>query len=140
MSSPLQYKILPLGDHAFTVEFCDSIDETINKKIIILFQQLKQKNISFIKDIIPGYSSITFIYDVIAVRKKHSSAHSFIKQEIENAIAECDLNKISSPRKIEIPVCYDISLGIDLEEMSQQKIFLLKKLFKFTAIKLIGFI
>ncbi len=121
VSSPLQYKIIPLGDHAITIELSNVIDETINQKIIALFHQFKQKNLPFIKDIIPAYSSLTVVYDVMAIRKNNPSAYPFMKNEIENETANCDFNKTAPRRKIEIPVCYDVSMGIDLEEMSQQK-------------------
>ncbi len=121
VSTPLLYKIHPLGDHALTVEFGSLIDDSINQKIILLFHQLKQKNIAFIKDIIPAYASLTVVYDVTAIRKKAPSAYLFMKKEMENEIINCDFNITVSVRKIEIPVCYDTSLGIDLEEMSQQK-------------------
>ncbi|HEX3025214.1 MAG TPA: 5-oxoprolinase subunit PxpB [Chitinophagaceae bacterium] len=116
-----KYQISPLGDHALTIILSDIIDESINQKIIALFYHLQKQTLHFIKDIIPAYSSITIIYNVIAVRKKHSSAYLFIKSEIENVITNCDWNINPSTKKIEIPVCYDVSLGIDLEEMSHQK-------------------
>lgn len=121
MNGTEKYQISPLGDHALTIILSDIIDESINQKIIALFYHLQKQTLHFIKDIIPAYSSITIIYNVIAVRKKHFSAYLFIKSEIENVITNCDWNINPSTKKIEIPVCYDVSLGIDLEEMSHQK-------------------
>lgn len=121
MSNIKNYKISSLGDRALTFEFSQSIDENINKKIIIFFHHLKNKKIFGIIDIIPAYSSISVLYDISTIRKKYDSAFLFIKNEIENEIKNCDWDKKLSYNKIEIPVCYDLSLGIDLEEVAQQK-------------------
>ena len=121
MNASVSYTIFPLGDHALTIQFGDSINEPINQQIIALFHHLQQQNFYFIKDIIPAYTSVSVVYDVIAVRKNNASAFQFVENELQKAIAFCHFKNESLVRKIEIPVCYDICLGIDLEEMAQQK-------------------
>lgn len=113
-------KIYPLGDHALTIELGNTIDEKINHQVLSLFHFLQQKKITGIKDIIPAYSSVTLVYDTIAIKEKHPSAYQFIKQQIKPAIKEFKPDYTSS-RLIEIPVCYDVSLGIDLKKMAAQK-------------------
>ena len=121
MKSPLQYRILPLGDHALSIELGDIIDASINQQCIAIFHQLKEVALPFIKDIIPAYASVTVVYDVAAIRKEQPSAYGFMKEKLEKLLSGIDTDQASSHRKIEIPVCYDLSLGIDLQEMSQQK-------------------
>ena len=121
MKSPLQYRILPLGDHALCIELGEIIDASINQQCIALFHQLKELAIPFIKDIIPAYASVTVVYDVAAIRKEHPSAYGFMKEKLEAMLLRIDTDQPLSHRKIEIPVCYDLSLGIDLQEMSQEK-------------------
>jgi len=87
-----------------------------------LFHELSNANIVGAKDIIPAYTTITVVYDIAAIRKiTNTAAYKYISEQIEKAISECDWKNESSPREIIIPVCYDISLGIDLPEMSNQK-------------------
>jgi inhibitor of KinA len=121
VNSPVSYKIFPLGDHALTITLSEVIDLSINQKIIALFHHLQQQHFYFIKDIIPAYSSLTIVYDVIAIRKNKTSAFQFAKEEIEKAIAQCNFKEVLLYRKMDIPVCYDVSFGIDLNEMAAQK-------------------
>jgi len=121
VNPPLRYHILPLGDHALCIELGESIVASINQKCIALFHQLKLAEIPFVKDIIPAYSSVTVIYDVVAIRKEQPSAYRFIKDKLDALLAIMDLDQPVSHRKVEIPVCYDLSLGLDLREMSQEK-------------------
>ena len=120
MNSIHPYQIYSLGDHALTIELNNNISEKINQQILSLHYFLLQQTIIGIKDIIPAYSSLTVVYDVSAIKEKNAVAYTFIKQQIEQAIKDHQPNYTTS-RLIEIPVCYDLSFGIDLEEMAAQK-------------------
>jgi inhibitor of KinA len=116
------HHIYPVGDSAITIELEKIIDEDINRQILSLFNCLQQNNIFGVIDIIPAYSSITLVYDVASIKNKiNSSAYHCMHQQIISVINDCDINQKQTSRLIEVPVCYDISLGIDLEEMSTQK-------------------
>ena len=120
MNSIHPYQIYPLGDHALTIELDNNISEKTNQQILSLHHFLLQQTIIGIKDIIPAYSSLTVVYDISAIKEKNAVAYTFIKQQIEPAIKDHQPNYTTS-RLIEIPVCYDRSFGIDLEEMAAQK-------------------
>jgi inhibitor of KinA len=115
-----EYHIYPLGDHAITITMGNTIDEQINQQILSLFYTLQQQKIPFVKDLIPAYCSLTLVYDAAAILEKQSTAFSYMKQQLEQALKET-ANSMVSSRSIEIPVCYDLSLGIDLEEMAVTK-------------------
>jgi len=123
MPLSIPYQISPLGESAITIEFGKKIDAGINNIILSLFHYLQEKKITGVKDIIPAYSSFSVIYDTILIRAQSgiSSAFEFIKQQIEKAIAECDGATTTNPGILEIPVCYDVSFGMDLDELAQQK-------------------
>ncbi len=115
--------ILPLGDHAITIIFGDTIDEDINQQVLSFFNCLKKQNITGVKDIIPTYTSVTVVYDIMTIQKRDNtvSAFDYMNHEIEKALQNVDSIKTEAEKIISIPVCYDISLGIDLEEMAGQK-------------------
>jgi inhibitor of KinA len=116
------YNISNCGDNAITIEMGEAIDIITHKDVMALFHQLSKANISGIKDIIPAYTTITVVYDIMEVKRfTDDVAHSFIKKEIEKEIGQCDWRNSDSTAKVSIPVCYDVSLGIDLAEMSKQK-------------------
>jgi inhibitor of KinA len=114
--------IQPLGDHALTIIFGDKIEEQINKKVLAFFNYLQEKNIQGVKDYIPAYASLTVVYDVAAIKKRHAiSAFEYIHNEIQTALKNFKMDSENKAVLIRIPVCYDVSLGIDLEEIAEQK-------------------
>lgn len=119
--NPPSYRIYASGDNALTVELGNKIDITVNQKILALYHYLENQNIRGVKDFIPAYNSLTVIYNLLVIRKKHLSAFQFIKKQMETAILVCEKMDSILPRQIDIPVCYDVSLGIDLEEIAWQK-------------------
>ncbi len=123
MPLSLSYQIYPLGESAITIEFGKKIDAGINNIVLSLFHYLQEKKITGVTDIIPAYSSLSVIYDAILIRAQPgiSSAFLFIKQQIEKAVAECDGVATTNTGILEIPVCYDVSFGMDLDELAQQK-------------------
>jgi inhibitor of KinA len=115
--------IEPLGDSAVVITFGDEIDETINQQVLCLFRYLKEKKIPGVKDILPAYASLAVIYDIMVIKKMFNciSAFDHIRNEMERALQDFDTAEIEAAKIIFIPACYDVSLGIDLEEMSIQK-------------------
>jgi inhibitor of KinA len=115
--------ILPLGDNAITIAFGDTIDEDISQRALSFFNCLKQREITGVKDIIPTYASVTVVYDIMAIHKyyKTISAFDYMHQEIRKALQYIHEYETETGKIINIPVCYDVSLGIDLKEMAEQK-------------------
>jgi len=115
--------ILPLGDHAITITFGNTIDENINQQALSFFNFLKDREMTGVKDVIPTYTSVTVVYDIMAIHKydKTISAFDYIHHEIEKALQDVNEYKTETGKIIQIPVCYDVILGIDLNEMAEQK-------------------
>ncbi|WP_339882741.1 5-oxoprolinase subunit PxpB [Polaribacter vadi] len=102
------------GEKAILVEWQAIIDDEILNDMLLFVEKIKaHKEINYI-DLIQGYNSLTIIY----------------KKFIENFGEEVALLKsvYSSTLKIakqdyflwEIPVCYDLEFGIDLQEISKK--------------------
>ena len=102
------------GEKAILVEWQAIIDDGILNDMLLFVEKIKaHKEINYI-DLIQGYNSLTIIY----------------KKFIENFGEEVALLKsvYSSTLKIakqdyflwEIPVCYDLEFGIDLQELSKK--------------------
>jgi inhibitor of KinA len=116
-----EYKIYSSGDNALTVELGNTMDEAVNQKVLSVFHYVQDTPVLGIKEIIPAYGSLTIVYDVMVIRENYPSAFQFIRQQIETALRDCDMDGASPAKVIEIPVCYDISMGIDLNEIAAQK-------------------
>lgn len=115
------YTIFPLGDSALTIDFGNIIDESINKKVLQLFQQLKEANISYITDLIPAYSTLTVCYNVFAVEKTSATAFESVAKMIEHITSEKQNHQTTTKKIIEVPVCYDAKFALDMAEISKEK-------------------
>ena len=131
MKSPFPYSIFPLGDSALTLDFGNIIDLRINDYVLQLFNHFKKKKIPGLLDIVPAYSSLSFYYNVFAVRQANSpnlAAFEIMRQIIEKEL-EHDLVQESRPqRKISIPVCYSVSFAPDIESIALEKNISIEKI------------
>lgn len=119
-----KYHIYPCGDHAITIDFGNAIDEDINRHVQRLFYSIKQKNITGVYDVIPAYSSITVVYDVIAVKKAfpENPAYNTILKIINGIIKQPVEDMVSGEENVvRVPVCYDAYLAPDLHEVAAIK-------------------
>ena len=91
MKSPFPYSIFPLGDSALTLDFGNTIDTRLNNHVLGLFHHFKKIIIPGVSDIVPAYSSLSFHYDVLAVRHAkpgNLTAFEIIKESIEIFFSE----------------------------------------------------
>jgi inhibitor of KinA len=111
------------GDHAITIRFGNTINDQMADQVFSLFQLLKKNHISGVIDLIPAYSTLTVVYDIIEVRKHSDSntASQYIQDRLQHFLNTLSNTIVSTCREIEIPVCYHSSLGIDMEEIADQK-------------------
>ena len=123
MNAPFPYKIYSCGDHAITVDFGNVIDEAINIYVLQLFHQSKQKNIPGVIDVIPAYSSLTLVYDIVTISKNASAttAYNWVAQQLEIILQEKKEQVPGTGKIIQIPACYEDAYAPDLQEMAQQK-------------------
>ncbi len=118
------YNIYPCGDHAVTIGYGNTIDDDVSAHVLRLFGRLKKQNIAGVLDIIPAYSSITVVYNVGMVKKAfpNTTAYNSIAQVLNKMEGQPDdIEEVGTGKLVRIPVCYDASLGIDLEELARQK-------------------
>ena len=112
MTYKLTYKTF--GEKAILIEWDAVIDQEILNDIFKFKENIISSNRDTYADFIIGYNSLTVIYKEIII--------DFIK-EIEKLKFLYKIN-ISSKKQDyyvwELPVCYDISFGIDLKEISQK--------------------
>ena len=117
----IDYKIYALGDSALTIELGYTINENINHRVLAIAYYMRDLEIVGVLDIMSAYASVSVIYDICEIRKNYTSATRYLTEQIKLAILNCDFTVTSQFKVVEIPVCYDVSLGIDLIEMSLEK-------------------
>ncbi|MCH2236014.1 MAG: 5-oxoprolinase subunit PxpB [Crocinitomicaceae bacterium] len=102
------YRPRTFGNKAVLFEFDNRIDPEIHDQVIALAHELNSRFDTYIAEIIPAYNSLL-------VHLKQINPEVFIAQT--NGIVLEGANH-KKPMTWRIPVCYDESLGLDLEEVS----------------------
>jgi inhibitor of KinA len=118
------YRIFPLGDHAVTIDFGNVINESINKTVLALFEQLCHDPPPGMIEAVPAYSSLTVYYDIYSISKTLSggkSAFEFVCGKLNERLDQTIPNLNGSSRLIEIPVCYEAELAPDLGRLAGEK-------------------
>ena len=110
MSSP---RLLPAGDSALVVEYGDTIDPAINRRVRELFLAVEQAAIPGVVDLVPTYRSLLVCYDPLAL-----TLANLQKQLLELDARRGDL-ALTPPQVIEIPTFYGGEAGPDLGFVAQ---------------------
>jgi inhibitor of KinA len=113
-------QIYAVGDSAISICFGNHIDESTNLHVHALHQQLQMQAIDGILDFIPAYSSLTVVYDVFKISKhaENMDAHGYMQELLLQANASLAKSDQSTERKLQIPVCYVETFGVDLATMA----------------------
>ncbi len=111
MLDQLTYK--SFGDRAILIEWPAEINNKTVKEILQFKEKVIQYKKDFVEDCIIGYHSLTILYidDVIDFKTEVGSLKSIHLEASATLELETTLWKI--------PVCYDVTFGIDLEEISK---------------------
>lgn len=117
---PPPYKIYRLAESAISIDFGNAIEEALNDYVLLFFLHLEKQRVQEITDLIPCYSSLTVVYDPMKLEKE-SSPFDLMVKKITVVLTDVNWNAVLPSRLIEIPVCYDESLGTDLKRISTEK-------------------
>ena len=101
-----------LGDAALYCDFGVEVNKKINSDVIKYFNTIKEKNIKGINNLTPSYNKLIISYDLKLTNFKE------IKDKVENLEIK-ETQKIVN-KKIEIPVCCDDSLSLDMERLKEK--------------------
>lgn len=110
MSQP---EIVPAGDQALKVLFENKIDRKINQRVKQLSDRISRKKITGITETIPAFRTLTVLYDTL-----QTDYHTLLS-DIQPLLADLDETSRLRKRIIEIPVCYDETLGPDLQAVAE---------------------
>jgi len=104
-----------LGDASLYCDFGNEVNKETNSKVIKYFKNIQEKNIEGITNLTPSYNKLIISFDL---RKTNFQA---IKKVIENLDINETFKGVS--KKIEIPVCCEESLSLDIKRL-EEKLFL----------------
>lgn len=124
MNNDFTYRIFPLGDAALTIDFGNIIDENINRKVISLSKALQKDPLPEMIEAIPAYSSISILYNVIALKKNVAAGKTVFEwmwEKTDFFLRQHNQVDSSVSTIMKIPVCYDEEFGIDLVHIAKEK-------------------
>lgn len=120
-----EWEVYELGDHAFAFSLNAKMDPEIVQSITAFANFIKLKKVEGILDIIPSYHTLTIVYDVIIFSKNKLSISEHLFSFCTQLLTEYKEQKINNLQYqksiINVPVCYDIEFGIDLQNLSFAK-------------------
>jgi inhibitor of KinA len=102
-------RIQQASDHSFMVFFGEGISRLHHRNVVRLFRLLQSRPNHATRNIHPAYSSVLISFDPLRIRPNDFAAY------VRELVDQLNTVEAFSPRVIEIPVCYDCSLGPDLE-------------------------
>jgi inhibitor of KinA len=120
----MKYTIFPLGDNALTISFGNNISPKVNDKIFQLVGFIEKNCFEGFIETIPAYSSLSIFFNMSEVRrnyKEFSTAFEFVKNFVENSFDKLNVEIEKNKRTIEIPISFDKSFALDLEELAERK-------------------
>ena len=113
----MTYKLIykPLGERSVLIEWPAVIDENILSDIINFREKIKNNHISGVVELRSAYNSLLIVYDegILLFEAAIIEFETLYRQKKQEA-------KLVS-RQWEIPVCYDVTFAIDLDEMALEK-------------------
>ncbi len=101
-----------LGDAALYCDFGREVNKETNSTVIKYFKTLKRRKIFGINNLTPSYNKLIISYDLKKTNFKD------IKKIVENI--SIDQKEDLSSNKIEIPVCCEESLSLDIERLEKK--------------------
>ena len=108
-------EIIRFGDRGILVNFEQKIEAEINEQVIRLSEDLLHQHGDSLLYTIPAYCSLTIQYDPKRTNFKALSG------SITSLLNRTTSPATSSHRKIEVPVCYDTTFGLDMVEVCANK-------------------
>jgi inhibitor of KinA len=113
--------ILPLGDAGLIISWGNEISRDHNAKVIALSKALWDTPFKGFVDCVPAYSSLTVLFDLYTVHKakgEQTLSYDWVKDHVEQLLESSLETETAESMLVEIPVCYDESLGNDLAIIS----------------------
>jgi KipI family sensor histidine kinase inhibitor len=109
----LEYRVLPAGDTALVVEFGDRIDRELNAAVLALARGLDAARIPGIVETVPTFRSLMVHYEPLVLSA--SALIARIDAQMRTLTASASMG-----HTWHLPVCYDQSLAIDLDEVARR--------------------
>ena len=115
-----KFKINFFGEQSLLIEFEALINKDIHQKILKIYHGYLNKNFPDIIDIIPSYNSLLLHFNWVINTKENAQKIIEMHRKFIHNILEFEIEEFNATLK-KIPVCYDLTFGLDLKNISETK-------------------
>jgi len=115
---------IPASDNSILIKFGDKISENLHLKVFSYTQYLLENPVTQIIGISPGYNSIL-------VRLDNSMRLNESIDMLKTIGKSIHIRQRIKQREIQIPVCYDSEMGLDLERVMRHTTYSRNKIIKY---------
>jgi KipI family sensor histidine kinase inhibitor len=105
------YRLLPAGDTALSVEFGQVVDRDLSGRVLALARRVAEARIAGIVECVPTFRSLMIYYDPLLLPFTALSAHI---AKLAQGLRATE----TAGRSWRLPVCYDASVAPDLAEVA----------------------
>ena len=105
------FRVLPAGDTALVVEFGDEIDQGLNARVLALAHHLNEAKLNGVIEAVPTFRSLMIHFDPLVMPAASLAAHVAELAQKPPAAQQ-------SGRCWRLPVCYDASFALDLDDVA----------------------
>ncbi len=105
-------RVLPLGDGGWTIEFGETIDPTINDRVLALTDALEKLSVPGMSELIPTYRSVAVYCDPLLGEAWP------LRDRLLDLACTAGTSAPRKPRHVEIPVLYGGECGPDLADVA----------------------
>ncbi|MDR3673569.1 MAG: 5-oxoprolinase subunit PxpB [Holophaga sp.] len=116
-SKPPALHVEPLGDQALLAVLGEGIDPGVNDRVHQLTALIRASALPGIADLIPAYANLAVHYDPVAWATQ-GSPYQALRDELVRLWRSAGAAAPAAPRQVEIPVCYGLEYGPDLEAVA----------------------
>lgn len=114
-------KIVSIAENALTLFWQPTLSRVVHQHLMAWYHYLGQNPFEGFLEAVPAYHTLTIFYDPLKIPTTHNSPAETLKKNLFAMANQIKTNPILLPRLIEIPVCYDETLGNDLAAVAAQK-------------------
>jgi inhibitor of KinA len=105
------FKVLPAGDTALVVEFGETIDRQLSRRVLALARRMSEARWDGVIETVPTFRSLMVHYDPLVLPAAALTAR------IDALVQELQLVEPTS-RRWRLPACYDPDLAPDLDDVA----------------------
>ena len=106
-----ELKFLACGDSAMTVQFSDTMNESVNRRIRHLAAEIEKGSVKGVRECVPTFCSVTVYFDPSLTR------YSRVEKAVKKINAAYREGKTEKGRVFLIPVCYEDEFAPDMEDL-----------------------